>query len=510
MARYKPVDHHLSKMLPVKFSEQIVPGTFEYALNWLVDHKIDLTVFDARYRNDKTGATAYYPGVLLKVVLMGYARGLVSSRDIERACRENVVFMALSGDTQPHFTTIASFVAQMPEEITAVFRNVLLVCDAQGLLGKELFAVDGCKLPSNASRSLSGTRQELQKKVEKIDKAIAYLLDTHQRKDSAQNTGTLVEREQQQIQSLRRASEKITHWLATQEEKTNRHGKPLKSNITDRDSATMKSSHGVIQGYTGVAAVDAKAQIVVQATAFGTGQENALLPEVLETLREDFAAVQIADPLANATVLADSGYHAEATLAQLAKMEVAALVADTGFRSRDPRFAEAYKHKPQEKQRKPGERRSKWFQTKDFHFDPIGKSCRCPAGNMLKLSSANVVIQGRRGMSFEGTKAMCQACPLKAQCMRKPEVSPYRQVTLFDGTKVHDTHPHTQAMKARIDTREGRLLYSRRLGIVEPVFGNLHTKGLQRFTLRSRRKVDAQWKLFALVHNIEKLQAKAP
>lgn len=117
MARYKP-DSHLSKLLPVKFSEQILPGTFEYALNWLVDHEIDLSVFDARYRNDEVGASAYHPGVLLKVVLLGYARGLTSSRDIERACRENIVFMALSGDSAPHFTTIASFVAKLPAEVT--------------------------------------------------------------------------------------------------------------------------------------------------------------------------------------------------------------------------------------------------------------------------------------------------------------------------------------------------------------------------------------------------------
>ena len=79
--------------------------------------------------------------------------------------------------------------------------------------------------------------------------------------------------------------------------------------------------------------------------------------------------------------------------------------------------------------------------------------------------------------------------------------------TFFDGSKAKDIHPQTTAMKVRIDTREGRLLYRRRLGIVEPVFGNLHTHHLRRFTLRSRRKVDAQWKLFALVHNVQKLQA---
>ena len=113
-------------------------------------------------------------------------------------------------------------------------------------------------------------------------------------------------------------------------------------------------------------------------------------------------------------------------------------------------------------------------------------------------------------MSFEGTKAICQSCPLKTKCLRKPDTSPYRQVTFFDGRRAKDMHPQTTAMKARIDSRAGRLLYSRRLGIVEPVFGNLHTHQLRRFTLRSRQKVDAQWKLFALVHNVQKLQGKAP
>lgn len=190
-------------------------------------------------------------------------------------------------------------------------------------------------------------------------------------------------------------------------EKTNRRGEPLKSNLTDNDSATMKTSHGVVQGYTGVAAVDAQSQVVVHAGAFGTGQENGLLPEVLRDLRADFDAIGKNDPLAGATVLTDSGYHSEATLQQLADANVRALVADTGFRSRDPRFAEAYLHKPVEKRRAPGEHRSKWFQPKDFEYDPTTRTCRCPNGSHLKLSTVNAVIKGRRGVSFEGSQAIC-------------------------------------------------------------------------------------------------------
>ena len=61
-------------------------------------------------------------------------------------------------------------------------------------------------------------------------------------------------------------------------------------------------------------------------------------------------------------------------------------------------------------------------------------------------------------------------------------------------------------MKRAIDSEDGRQRYGQRFATVEPVFGNIrHNKGLDRFTLRGRQKVDAQWKLFCLVHNIEKL-----
>jgi hypothetical protein len=96
MARYKPYDYRQTKMLPVRFEEQILPGTFEYTLNRLIDESIDLTVFEARYRNDDGGAPAYDPAVLLKIILLAYSRGITSSRQIERLCRENVLFMAIS------------------------------------------------------------------------------------------------------------------------------------------------------------------------------------------------------------------------------------------------------------------------------------------------------------------------------------------------------------------------------------------------------------------------------
>ena len=108
MARFKPI-HKGLKLLPVDFDRQVQPGSFEFALCYLVDHELDLTDCRNRYKNDTEGASAFDPGVLIKIVLLAYSRGIISSRKIEAACRENVLFIAVSGDSQLHFTTLAAF-----------------------------------------------------------------------------------------------------------------------------------------------------------------------------------------------------------------------------------------------------------------------------------------------------------------------------------------------------------------------------------------------------------------
>ena len=301
MARYKHIDTN-PRLLPVDLARQLLPGTFEHALNHLLDHVIYVSHFDVRFKNDETGATAYPPAMLLKVVLFAYSQGIVSSRGIERACREHVTFIALCGDSGPHFTTIAKFVSTLGEDIAWVFAAVLAICDHQGLIGREMFAIDGVKLPSNASKRRSGTRSEFERQAAKLEVAAKTMLARHREADARPVEPDLLAKEAKRIERLERDAAQIRGWLAKHpEERRGVKGSVRKSNRTDNESAKMATSKGVIQGYTGVAAVDAKHQIIVEAQAHGTGSEQELLIPVVTAMKG-----MLKD---DTLITADAGYH---------------------------------------------------------------------------------------------------------------------------------------------------------------------------------------------------------
>lgn len=502
MARYKSLDTN-PQFLSVDLARQLLPGTFEHALNHLLDHEVDLAHFDARFRNDTTGAPAYPPAMLLKVVLFAYSQGIVRSRAIERVCQEHVTFMALCGMTAPHFTTIAHFVSTLRDDIAQVFAAVLAVCDGQGLIGREMFAIDGVKLPSNASKHRSGTRAEFTQRAEKLEQAAQVMLDRHRATDALELEPDVAAKTTARIARLTRDAQQLREWLATHP--GDRHGPTgglRKSNQTDNESAKMATDKGVIQGYTGVATVDAKHQMIVDAQAHGTGSEQELLLPVVTAL----ATLRTSE-----TVLtADAGYHSEANLAALAALNVTALIADPDMRQRDERFAarEHHTNVPNPLHDKSGTAKKSLpvFAPSDFAYDADARTCVCPAGKSLYRKGARNVTNGYVGEHFRGAKRDCAPCARRAQCLRTPETTVVRNVAFLRGREDAERETHTMRMQQRLDTPEGREQYGRRFATVEPVFANLrYNKRLDRFTLRGRTKVNGQWLLFCLVHNIEKL-----
>jgi hypothetical protein len=241
-----------------------------------------------------------------------------------------------------------------------------------------MFAIDGVKLPSNVAKSSSGTRADFERRATKLETAAQTMLQRHREADAKPIEPDLAAKEAKRIERLQRDAAQIRHWLAKHpEDRRGVKGSIRKSNRTGNESAKMATGKGVIQGYTGVTAVDGKHQIIVEAHAQGTGSEQELLVPVVEAMKE---------------VLTDH--------------------------------------------------------------------------SVIKT----------------------------------------RQVAFFHGKVVTSPERHSERMRQRIDSPAGRVRYGERFATVEPVFGNLrYNKGLDRFTLRGQVKVDARWKLFCLVHNIEKL-----
>jgi hypothetical protein len=300
---------------------------------------------------------------------------------------------------------------------------------------------------------------------------------------------------EQQIKTLEAAIAKVRGFLRRHPDKIAASGRVKKSNITDNDSAKMVSSKGVIQGYDGLAMVDAKHQIVVHAEAFGDGQEHGLLIPMLEGTRQTFRDLALSnDVLKHRIVAADAGFCSEANSRYLLDSHVDAYVADPQFRRRDVRFSDAAR-----------------FRSRDFKPAEDFSHCICPAGERLHRNGGQVRMGDQWAIKFSGSKRSCQDCALRARCLRYPARTAFRQVTIARGPAHGKAPTYAARMREQIDSERGRYWYGRRLAVVEPVFANIRsTRKLNRLCLRGRKKVNAQWQLFCLVHNIGKLQRYGP
>ncbi len=301
-------------LLPITLEHQIIPGSIKFAIHYLVDNDLDLSALDQKFSNDDTGRPAYDPKILLKVVLLAYSRGIIHSRKIERACRENITFMALACGQAPDHSTISNFITSMRYQIEPLFRDILLACEEMGLLKGTTFALDGCKLPSNASKEWSGKRETLRKKKEKLEAKVSELMDRQIQADEEGTDPSDPARVEKQIARIRKSADRVRKFLDENEARKGRHGKEIKSNITDNESTNMKTSHGNLQGYNGQALVNEE-QIIVGAQAFGNGQDYDHLNPMIEVAKRNLEMIGYStDCFEGKTFLADSNYHCEDNL----------------------------------------------------------------------------------------------------------------------------------------------------------------------------------------------------
>ena len=266
----------------------------------------------------------------------------------------------------------------------------------------------------------------------------------------------------------------------------------------------MATSHGVVQGYNANAFVDEKHQVVVHVEAFGKGEDAFNMGPMLTGAKNKLQAFGKKEPLKDKQISSDTGYYSVINLESCESHRVDAYVLDPRFRKRDVRFEDADRHRRSvDKRHKRYKSKKCYFSVADFNLDDGTGKLICPAGHGLYVKNRNFVTKDRyKAIAYQAPKTACRDCRLRSKCLRNPKTAA-RQIHVLYGKRPGRI---TDEMKQKIDTPEGRRTYSKRLGIVEPVFTNIRIcKRMNRFTLRGKTKVNIQLMLYCLVHNIEKI-----
>lgn len=323
------------------------------------------------------------------------------------------------------------------------------------------------------------------------------MITQHRNNDKEdKDTDTFELRFKERLNRARQKIEKLDRWLQNNEDKVSSRRRTKQSNVTDNESAKMKTSHGVIQGYNGIAVVDEKHQIIINAEAFGQGSDTDLLQPAIEGAKETFEAIGIGtDILKEAIVTADTGFHTTENLKYLEDEGIDGYVPDCNFRKRDPRFTTAPRHKEKKTWG------SQTYTKEDFIYNEKGDYFICPQGQKLTKSTSDLSNGGITYYKYIGKQKICGACKARKKCIDHQHPRPRSLFRRSDGG-----NDFTERMRNKIDTEKGRRIYSKRMSVVEPVFGNIRwSKGLHRFTMRSKKKNNIQWLFYCMVHNIEKI-----
>ena len=348
-------DREQSFLMPPDVREWLPEGH----LAWFVIDaagEMNLDAFYAVYRRDGRSRPAYDPAMMVALLLYAYARGTRSSRQIERACEEDVAFRV-----RPDHATIARFVERHQDAIAGLFGEVLALCARSGLAKVGVIAVDGTKVHANASRNENLDYEQLAREILEEAKAVDAAEDElygEARGDelpeefaTAQGRRGWLREAKQRLEAeraanpqpvprgrpkrVREAKRRLEEELFT-EVRANRayeayrargrmkdgrrFGRPPdpyrppetpegRINVTDPDSRVVKGLRGFLQGYN-AQAVTNEHQVVLAAEIETVGADFGHLEPMLDATQHELAAAGIHDT--PEVLLADAGYwHGE-------------------------------------------------------------------------------------------------------------------------------------------------------------------------------------------------------
>lgn len=416
------------------------------ALSEIID-RLDCSALYERYRGG--GAPAYEPRMLLKVLIFAYSLGIRSSRKIAQLLAYDLRFLFVSEMTRPDFRTLCRFRRGNLGAFTQCFKETVRLAQEMGLVLLEHTAVDGTKLEANAARRHIMNAQQIEKRLAAVEERIACILAEAEEADAAEDAQLGESRGDELPQELRTAQARKNRLEEAKEMLARKGGKNIVR--TDPESRLMRTRAGWRAAYNGQAVVDSAHQIIVAADVIEEEADNAQLPPLLDQTRENCQK----DPK---VITADAGYWSVPTLYYLKDKELNAYIPNSSASrtSQGPKPA--------------------------YTYDPDRDVLRLRTGEELYFNRERF----HRGKWYRIYR--------KCRGGRKEIWVPL-------------DYQGAAAMRAKLETPEGKALYRLRQQIVEPVFGQLKSAlGLHRLLLRGLCGARTEYLLACAAHNLRKIR----
>ena len=339
-------------LLPPSVHDFVPAGHLSRFVVALVTEELDLSAILASYKGEK-GQPPYHPAMMVALLLYAYAVGIYSSRRIAKACIERVDFMAIVALDAPDFRTTSEFRRRHLVALSALFVQVLKLCEQAGLVKLGHVALDGTKINANASKHKAMSYERMQKREPELQAEVDGWLKAAEAADAAEDAAFGVDRrgdempdwvadKQARLAKIRQAKAELeaeakAKAAAEQAAREKKDGDKLRPgrkavppsdvpepkaqrNFTDPDSRILKTKDGYIQGYNAQAAVDAQEQIIVAHTLSNNGNDQAQLAPLLDATKANLGR----NP---DEVSADAGYCSAANLRTLIRRRIKGYIA---------------------------------------------------------------------------------------------------------------------------------------------------------------------------------------
>jgi transposase len=456
--KYRPWNPDAYAVQTFSPADRLPQGDLVFFLLETVPH-LDLTKFYAPYEQQLRGAPPFDPALLVCLLLYSYCVGLTSSRKIALACERNLAFLAIVGDDRPDFRTISDFRKLHLEAFADVFIQVLRLAAEAGLLGLGNLAFDGSKVQGNASRHKAMSYGYVKKAEARLRAEIDTLLRQAQDTDAQEDAALGSRRGDELPQELQRREQRLAVITAA------------KQRLEEQARAAAEAER--------------RRRAEAEAERQRSGRKRrGKEPQPVSDTPPDKAQTNFTDPELKIMPQSNKGWdysgNAQISVDAACQIIVACFV------------TAAANDKEQ--------------------AVPLAAATRA------NLTAAAVVGPGVEAGVAERIVTTLDSGFFSAQAVTGLEQLGFDPYMATGRQQHHEPAGAGQAaplpegataqerMAAKVRTAKGQAVYARRKVIVEPVFGQIKgVRGFRRFSLRGLEKINGEWRLVCLTHNLLKI-----